>query len=449
MGRNFCVLKTCDRVHCLGLEQGTSRGGGNPLGGLRDSWAHPAPIHRLPFVVCFKQMVAYFFPVYTWGPQPSVQADPALGTHRLLSGGRGWHDLPPPAWGGWLLAGWSAELLWGRSLREGQARVPPPRLSVTVSLPLPAQVGGLPSLPVSTAPGSWGVWRSPEGAKGLPAGARLAQSWGEAEWLRGGVAVRRGEGRGSMWGGHSQVMLTESPPRSAGHPPPPTPHGFRAVSPPARVGFCTPAPKGPGVRRPGAPVAALGPAACEQPGAGQRQLCRGTASPPPGHLVTQACPPGGPSPASLPQVRCPSAGLTADPAGRSICVLAPRHSACSTVPSPCRTCLSRQSLLGRTGAEGAWKGGAEAARVDPRAAVTKRHRRGGLKRHFLPHSSEGGKSELKVSTELPRPRSLRGASLVPLPAAGGCRHTSHASARGGCTPISASVFTWLRPSRCP
>lgn len=268
MGRNFCVLKTCDRVHCLGLEQGTSRGGGNPLGGLRDSWAHPAPIHRLPFVVCFKQMVAYFFPVYTWGPQPSVQADPALGTHRLLSGGRGWHDPPPPAWGGWLLAGWSAELLWGRSLREGQARVPPPRLSVTVSLPLPAQVGGLPSLPVSTAPGSWGVWRSPEGAKGLPAGARLAQSWGEAEWLRGGVAVRRGEGRGSMWGGHSQVMLTESPPRSAGHPPPPTPHGFRAVSPPARVGFCTPAPKGPGVRRPGAPVAALGPAACEQPGAG-------------------------------------------------------------------------------------------------------------------------------------------------------------------------------------
>lgn len=95
MGRNFCVLKTCDRVHCLGLEQGTSRGGGNPLGGLRDSWAHPAPIHRLPFVVCFKQMVAYFFPVYTWGPQPSVQADPALGTHRLLSGGRGWHDPPP------------------------------------------------------------------------------------------------------------------------------------------------------------------------------------------------------------------------------------------------------------------------------------------------------------------------------------------------------------------
>lgn len=168
-----------------------------------------------------------------------------------------------------------------------------------------------------------------------------------------------------------------------------------------------------------------------------------------GHLVTQACPPGGPSPASLPQVRCPSAGLTADPAGRSICVLAPRHSACSTVPSPCRTCLSRQSLLGRTGAEGAWKGGAEAARVDPRAAVTKRHRRGGLKRHLLPHSSEGGKSELKVSTELPRPRSLRGASLVPLPAAGGCRHTSHASARGGCTPIPASVFTWLRPSRCP
>lgn len=182
---------------------------------------------------------------------------------------------------------------------------------------------------------------------------------------------------------------------------------------------------------------------------GQRQLCSGTASPPPGHLVTQACPPGGPSPASLPQVRCPSAGLTADPAGHSICVLAPRHPACSTVPSPCWTCLSRQSLLGRTGAEGAWKGGAEAARVDPRAAVTKRHRRGGLKRHLLPHSSEGGKSELKVSTELPRPRSLRGASLVPLPAAGGCRHTSHASARGGCTPISASVFTWLRPSRCP
>lgn len=108
MGRNFCVLKTCDRVHCLGLEQGTSRGGGNPLGGLRDSWAHPAPIHRLPFVVCFKQMVAYFFPVYTWGPQPSVQADPALGTHRLLSGGRGWHDPPPPSLGrvasGWLVS---------------------------------------------------------------------------------------------------------------------------------------------------------------------------------------------------------------------------------------------------------------------------------------------------------------------------------------------------------
>lgn len=107
MGRNFRILKTCDRVHCLGLEQGTSRGGGNPLGGLRDSWAHPAPVHRLPFVVCFKQMVAYFFAVYTWGPQPSVQADPALGTHRLLSGGRGWHH--PQSLGrvasGWLVRG--------------------------------------------------------------------------------------------------------------------------------------------------------------------------------------------------------------------------------------------------------------------------------------------------------------------------------------------------------
>lgn len=228
------------------------------------------------------------------------------------------------------------------------------------------------------------------------------------------------------------------PPRMGSGPSAPRPEWASAL----------PLPRAPASDGPG-PSRCTGTSCLRAAWRGQRQLCSGTASPPPGHLVTQACPPGGPSPASLPQVRCPSAGLTADPAGRSICVLAPRHPACSTVPSPCRTCLSRQSLLGRTGAEGAWKGGAEAARVDPRAAVTKRHRRGGLKRHLLPHSSEGGKSELKVSTELPRPRSLRGVSLVPLPAAGGCRHTSHASARGGCTPISASVFTWLRPSRCP
>lgn len=252
-----------------------------------------------------------------------------------------------------------------------------------------------------------------------------------------------------MWGGSLPGYAYRESSSVRWPPAAPPPHGFRAVSPPARVGFCTPAPKGPGVRRPGAPVAALGPAACEQPGAGSDSSAAALPPRPQGTWSHR--------PARLGALLRPrSHRCAARRRGSRLTPLAAAsaswpHATPPVAPSPPRAGPASQGSRswGGRGLRVPGRGGAEAARVDPRAAVTKRHRRGGLKRHLLPHSSEGGKSELKVSTELPRPRSLRGASLVPLPAAGGCRHTSHASARGGCTPISASVFTWLRPSRCP
>lgn len=177
MGKNFCVLKTCDRVHCSGLEQGTSRGGGNSLGvsGIHGHILPPSTGYHLWFVLNRWWSISL---LSTPGGPNLRFRQTLLWAHTAFSlvAGAG---TARRAWGGWVLAAWSAELLWGTSLQEGQARVPPPRLSVTVSLPLPAQVGGLPSHPGVHSSWVLGCLEEPRGGQGAAsrskAGAELGR----------------------------------------------------------------------------------------------------------------------------------------------------------------------------------------------------------------------------------------------------------------------------------